>query len=174
MTKRNSNDATVVGIFSCDINGIIGQKHSHALLWHCSEDLKLFKATTYGHPVVMGRSTREAIGRDLPGRRNFIFSKTMIGENVFSKPQDFEAIRSNYCASDKLFVIGGQSTFEALGPYIDQWIKVVIDIDASDITDDAAYAPVIGDQYKLTSVCAKPAHVNGFESTITIYNYSRV
>ncbi|HRC63075.1 MAG TPA: dihydrofolate reductase, partial [Dehalococcoidia bacterium] len=35
-------------------------------------DLRHFKALTFGHPVLMGRRTFEAIGRPLPGRRNLV------------------------------------------------------------------------------------------------------
>ena len=38
----------------------------NALLWHISQDLKFFKKTTSGFPVIMGRKTFESIGRPLP------------------------------------------------------------------------------------------------------------
>jgi dihydrofolate reductase len=43
--------------------------------WHRPADLKHFKATTLGHPVVMGRTTWASIGRPLPGRRNLVLSR---------------------------------------------------------------------------------------------------
>ncbi len=36
-------------------NGIIGDRNS--LLWHISEDMRFFRRTTSGHPVIMGRKT---------------------------------------------------------------------------------------------------------------------
>ena len=36
-------------------NGAIGRNNE--LLWHISEDLKYFRSTTTGHPVIMGRNT---------------------------------------------------------------------------------------------------------------------
>ncbi len=56
-------------------NGAIGK--DNALLWHLREDLKYFKATTLGHPVIMGRRTFESIGRPLPGRLNIVVSRTL-------------------------------------------------------------------------------------------------
>jgi len=38
-----------------------------ALPWHLPEDLRRFKQTTMGHPIVMGRRTWDSIGRPLPG-----------------------------------------------------------------------------------------------------------
>ena len=56
-------------------NGAIGRRNE--LLWHLGEDLKYFKRTTLGCPVIMGRCTFESIGRPLPGRHNIIISRTL-------------------------------------------------------------------------------------------------
>jgi len=45
------------------------------LLWRLRDDLKLFKSTTLGHPIVMGRKSFESIGKPLPGRRNIIITR---------------------------------------------------------------------------------------------------
>lgn len=45
---------------------------NNALPWHLSEDLKHFKRTTLGKPVIMGRKTFDSIGRPLPGRANIV------------------------------------------------------------------------------------------------------
>lgn len=54
-------------------NNAIGK--DNALLWHISEDLKFFKRTTVGCPVIMGRKTFESIGRPLPKRVNVVVSR---------------------------------------------------------------------------------------------------
>ena len=54
-------------------NNAIGR--DNALLWHISEDLKFFKRTTSGCPVIMGRRTFESIGRPLPKRTNIVISR---------------------------------------------------------------------------------------------------
>ncbi len=46
--------------------------------WHLPKDLKRFKALTFGHPVVMGRKTAQAIGRALPGRTNLVISRSKV------------------------------------------------------------------------------------------------
>lgn len=43
--------------------------------WHSAEDFAHFKATTLGHPIVMGRKTFESIGRILPGRENIVLTR---------------------------------------------------------------------------------------------------
>lgn len=46
------------------------------LLWHLPNDLKFFKNTTWGMPLVMGRKTFDSIaGEPLPGRINIVVTK---------------------------------------------------------------------------------------------------
>ncbi len=54
-------------------NGVIGR--DNGLPWHLSSDLKRFKATTMGKPIVMGRRTFELIGRILPGRLTIVVTR---------------------------------------------------------------------------------------------------
>ncbi|MDO8860244.1 dihydrofolate reductase [Haliea sp. E1-2-M8] len=55
-------------------NGVIGR--DNGLPWHLPEDLRYFKRTTLGKPVIMGRRTFESIGRPLPGRPNIVVSRS--------------------------------------------------------------------------------------------------
>jgi dihydrofolate reductase len=68
-------------------NNAIGKDNN--LLWHISEDLKFFKKTTMGCPVIMGRRTFESIGRPLPKRLNIIVSR-----NGFDAPEGVEVVSS--------------------------------------------------------------------------------
>ena len=45
------------------------------LPWHLPADLKYFKASTLGKPIIMGRKTFDSIGRPLPGRRNIVVTR---------------------------------------------------------------------------------------------------
>jgi dihydrofolate reductase len=54
-------------------NHVIG--HDNRLPWHLPADLKHFRATTLGKPVLMGRRTWESIGRPLPGRTNIVITR---------------------------------------------------------------------------------------------------
>ena len=49
-------------------NGLIGRDGD--LPWRIPADLKFFKETTMGKPIVMGRKTWQSIGRPLPGRQS--------------------------------------------------------------------------------------------------------
>lgn len=43
--------------------------------WHLPAELKHFKESTIGKPIVMGRKTWESIGRVLPGRQNIVITR---------------------------------------------------------------------------------------------------
>lgn len=45
------------------------------LLWDLPSDMRHFRETTSGHPVIMGRKTFESIGRPLPKRRNVVITR---------------------------------------------------------------------------------------------------
>ncbi len=53
-------------------NSVIGK--NNALPWRLPDDLRRFKALTWGKPVVMGRQTFESLGRPLAGRENRIIT----------------------------------------------------------------------------------------------------
>ncbi len=54
-------------------NRVIGR--DVGLPWHIPADLKRFKQVTMGHPMVMGRTTFESIGRVLPGRPHIVVTR---------------------------------------------------------------------------------------------------
>lgn len=55
-------------------NGVIGR--DGGLPWRLSTDLKRFKETTMGKPIVMGRKTWESLPkRPLPGRDNIVVTR---------------------------------------------------------------------------------------------------
>ena len=57
-------------------NGVIGKDND--LIWHLPKDMRLFKETTLGHHVLMGRKNFESIPhkyRPLPNRTNVIITR---------------------------------------------------------------------------------------------------
>ena len=54
-------------------NNVIGR--NNGMIWHLPEDLKHFKKTTLGKPILMGRKSYESLGKPLPGRPNIVISR---------------------------------------------------------------------------------------------------
>lgn len=88
-------------------NNAIGRNNE--LLWHISEDLRFFRRTTLGWPVIMGRKTFESIGRALPGRVNVVVSRGFTtGEDVEVVGSLEEAFATAESTNlEKCFVMGG-------------------------------------------------------------------
>jgi len=87
------------------------------LPWHLPDDLRRFKAITLGRPILMGRRTAESIGRPLPGRTNYVLSR--------SRPAPYDeqiAVRSleeavGLAGGDGLTVAGGGEVYALALPY---------------------------------------------------------
>ena len=91
--------------------------------WHLPADLKYFKNTTMGKPIVMGRKTYESIGHVLPGRRNIVISRNPNlcipgGEVAHSLEQAFHLLAEAE-ENSEIFIIGGADIFAQALPLAD-------------------------------------------------------
>jgi len=74
--------------------------------WHYPKDLKHFKKLTTDHTVIMGRITRESIGRDLPNRTNITVSSKL------EHPHSLEEALSRIPPTEtEVFIIGGAKLY---------------------------------------------------------------
>jgi dihydrofolate reductase len=102
----------VKAIVAMSENRVIGADGK--IPWHLSEDLKFFKRTTLGHVILMGRKTYDSIGRPLPGRENWVVSRTADYPGV-RMIRNLEDIREPGDGRE-LFLIGGAELYRALLP----------------------------------------------------------
>ncbi len=97
---------------------LIGQEGN--LPWHLPEDLRFFKRTTSGHPVVMGRKTFESIGKPLPGRQNIVLTRDVSwaaeGVEVIHSPEGLTGLELQ---DPHLFIIGGAQIYALFLPFLD-------------------------------------------------------
>jgi dihydrofolate reductase len=135
-------------------NGVIGVNNT--LPWRLPEDLKHFKNTTLGHPIIMGRNTWESLGKALPGRRNIVVSR-----NPDYEAADAEVFESlddaiDACSgSDKVFIIGGAQIYDEALIYVDKLIITEVDIEV----DGDAYFPNVDEM--LWKEVSREEHHNG-------------
>jgi len=120
-------------------NRVIGK--DNAMPWHISSDLKYFKSTTMGKPVVMGRKTFQSIGKALPGRVNIVITRdtSFTADNVITAHSlemacDVAANMAMTKGLDEYMVIGGAQIYELAMPQADRLyltrIKGEVDGDA--------------------------------------------
>jgi dihydrofolate reductase len=60
-------------VVAASTNNAIGKNNE--LLWRLPNDMKFFKNTTWGMPVIMGRKTFESLGKALAGRTNIVITR---------------------------------------------------------------------------------------------------
>jgi len=91
------------------------------LPWHLPEDLRFFRRTTTGHPIVMGRKTFESIGKPLPRRQNIILTRNpswkLPGAIVIHHPADLRKIE---LLDPRVYLIGGAQVYELFLPLVDE------------------------------------------------------
>ena len=114
----------IAAIVAIDLNHAIGKNNQ--LLWHLPADLKFFKQTTMGCPIIMGRKTYQSIGRLLPGRKNIIITR-----NIDFKIEGAEIYQSlnaaiSKCDSEKVFVIGGAEIYTLAMPMIKELYITIV------------------------------------------------
>lgn len=127
-------------------NGVIGctnEAGRGALPWHLPEDLKHFKDTTSGHPIIMGRKTWESLGRALPNRRNIVITRQSdypaAGAEVFGS---LEHALAAVGKETPAFVIGGAELYRQALPFAAQLIITEVGLDAQGDTYFPALEPV--------------------------------
>jgi len=115
-----------------------------AMPWNNKADLKWFKDTTTGHPVIMGRKTYEAIGHPLKNRTNIIVStrKDLWTENSGIRVYDNLEGAINFAKTldEEVFIIGGASIYNyALSN--DLVDRIYIDMLSEDAKDADTFFP---------------------------------
>ena len=91
-------------------NGVIGKKGD--LPWRIPGELKWFKKITMGHIIVMGRKTWDSLPGALPGRENWILSRSNFSSNNCLVFNSFDQIEKE--ASDRtIFIIGGGEIYSS-------------------------------------------------------------
>jgi dihydrofolate reductase len=112
-------------------NAAIGKDNQ--LLWRLSEDLKLFKKRTMGHPIIMGRKTFDSIGKALPGRLNIVISRNksleILGCTVVSSVEEAIDFASKEPNVEEVFVIGGEKIYDLSRSLATNLYLTVVDVE---------------------------------------------
>lgn len=102
------------------------------LIFHIPEDMKFFRETTTGHPVVMGRKTFLSIGRALPERTNIVVTRggSDLPEGI-EIVNDVEKFIEEFRDSDEeIFVIGGGEIYRKFLPFANKLYLTEVEAEA--------------------------------------------
>jgi dihydrofolate reductase len=126
-------------IVATDRKGTIGKDGQ--IPWYLPADLKFFKRTTLGHPVIMGRKTFVSIGRPLPKRTNLVLTRdaffTATGVVVEHSLADALA-HPSVTEAETAFIIGGGELYKQSLELVSTVYLTIVD---ADIEDGDAFFP---------------------------------
>ncbi len=147
-------------------NRVIGRDNT--IPWHIPEELRFFKRTTMGYPVIMGRLTYESLRGPLPGRQNIVISRNPDYnregiDNVTSLEQALSTVHD----WDQVFILGGSQIFIKAMPLADNIILSVLDREV----EGDIYFPDFSDEN--FQEIAQERHEEGKEP-FTVYYYKRI
>lgn len=146
----------IILIAARSTQGVIGIDNQ--LPWHLPADLKRFKETTSGHPIIMGRNTWESLGRPLPNRRNIVISRSkgfeaIDAECFTSLEEALAACESN----EQVFIIGGANVYEQAIEFADEMLITEVQ---TDVVGDAHFPEFEEEDWKITSFDEFPSEAD--------------
>lgn len=115
--------------------------NNNELLWHIPDDMKRFKALTFGHPIIMGRKTFESIitilGKPLPGRTNIVITRNRNynprGAYVATSLEDALTFASTENPTE-IHIGGGAELYRQALPLVDKlYLTYFDDVKAGDV-----------------------------------------
>lgn len=137
-------------------NNVIGKDNQ--LLWNLPNDMKFFKNTTWGMPVVMGRKTYDSMGgKPLAGRTNIVITRQADwqAEGAVTVGNLEQALEAGAATDAKeVFVIGGGEIFRQALP---QARKIYLTRVHTNIDGDAFFPEIRNGEWELLSQLDFPA-----------------
>lgn len=157
-------------IVAHDRNNAIGKDNQ--LPWQLPEDLKFFKNTTLGKPVIMGRKTYDSLGKPLKGRLNIVLSRqkdlALPGEVAIYDSIEGAIKWLESANVEEAFIIGGGRIFEETMPLFDKMYITKVDTVVEDA--DAFFPHIDHSHWKLTwEEAHKADEKHAFDFTFQLY-----
>ena len=100
---------------------------SGAMPWHLPGELRHFKETTMGKPILMGRKTWESIGRVLPGRQNIVVTRNREYRAEACLVVQSLSLAIEQAVGDEIMVIGGGQLYRQALPLADRMVLTLVD-----------------------------------------------
>lgn len=140
---------TISLVVAASENNAIGKNNQ--LIWHLPNDLKFFKNTTWGFPVIMGRKSFESVNKPLPGRTNIVITTNPDWkvETVIVVKDLKDAIqKAAETNSKQIFIIGGGEIYKQSMDIAD---SIYITRVHADLEGDTFFPEIDKSKWKLTS-----------------------
>ena len=139
------------------------------LLWHLPEDMRYFRETTRGKPVIMGRKTWESLPdafRPLPGRRNIVISRNPAydapGATLAGSLEEASRLTQD---DAEVFIIGGSEIYRQALPLAQRLYLTEV---TQDFAADAFFPEFSDREWKEISRSEQKSG-SGLEFTFAVY-----
>lgn len=138
-------------------NNVIGKNNQ--LIWRMPADLKFFKNTTMGCPVIMGRKTFESVGKPLLGRKNIVITRDRSfnsdGAHDISVAGSIDEAIKMAGDAPKACIIGGSEIYRQSMHLVDEIYRTLIH---GHFEGDAFFPEISRAEFRL--VWEEPHHKN--------------
>lgn len=144
--------------------------YQNELLWRLPNDMKFFRATTMGKPILVGRKTFESFGgKPLPGRKNIVITK----DNKYEREgaiivHNIDDALTAAKPAEEVMIIGGASFYQQLLPLADRLYLTYVD---GDFTADSWFPEFDETQWQVTKrETHKADEKNPYKHEFVIYD----
>lgn len=143
----------LASIWAQTADGLLGS--GTEMLWRVPADFAHFKAATMNCPIIMGRSSWDALGRPLPGRTSIVITRNpdlKLDGALVAHSLD-EALRlgqedARERGSERVWITGGAQIYTQSMPLVDELVVSFLELDESCIekiktSENRVFAPEI-------------------------------
>lgn len=112
-------------------NRVIGK--CNRLPWRLPDELKYFRDTIRGNPIIMGRKTFEGVGKPLRDCTNIVLSKSekefhgCIHATSFEDALRLARSAKNKKLNEEIFVIGGSAVYQEALPRAQRLYRTIVE-----------------------------------------------
>src|SRR5690606_32481107 len=156
-------------IVAASENNVIGRDNQ--LPWHLPADLKYFKQTTMGKPIIMGRKTFESLGKPLPARPNIVVTRqpNYARDGIIVTPSLHAAITAARAfGTEEILITGGAEIFKQAIPVLVQ--RIYLPRVHAEVEGDTCFPVFDREQWQLVSSQEHPAdEKHAYAFTFEVY-----
>jgi dihydrofolate reductase len=147
-------------IVATDLNGVIGR--GNTLPWKQREDLKLFKKTTDGCVIIVGRKTFESLP-PLKNRIIIVITNQIDFDHPYKVNSIEKGIELGQTFDKPIFICGGGEIYKQSLKYVNVVLLTQIH---TVIPDGDTYFPTLNEEWILVD------HVEGFKDEHNEFDYT--
>lgn len=136
MSELSATEITMIAAVTK--NNVIGADGD--MPFRLKSDMRHFRETTMGKPVVMGRKTWESLPKPLEGRRNIVMTRDLTNDiEEATLASSVEEVLALCDEDEEIMVIGGGEIYRLWLPRADRILLSRVDVD---VPGDTTFPPL--------------------------------